>query len=55
VKLTDISPNGTGDDGAASNFDCVLEVVLRRGQVVRVAPNCQPQFLTAVVSMLDCV
>jgi hypothetical protein len=33
--------------------DFVLELVLKRGQILRVAPNCEPQFLGAVVSVLD--
>ncbi len=40
-------------DNPASVFDFVLEVVLKRGQIIRVAPNCEPQFLGAVVSTLD--
>ncbi|HEY9867580.1 MAG TPA: hypothetical protein V6D08_00110 [Candidatus Obscuribacterales bacterium] len=39
----------------ANVLDCVLEVVLMRGQVIRVRPNCHPQFLSAVVSALDYV
>jgi len=31
----------------------VLEVVLRGGQIVRVARDCQPQLLGAVVAMLN--
>src|SRR3984957_4573271 len=38
---------------ACTELDCVLEVVLRGGQIVRVARDCQPQLLGAVVAMLN--
>jgi hypothetical protein len=34
-------------------FNSVLELVLKQGQIIRVAPNCPPQFLGAVVATLE--
>lgn len=53
VHLVDVVAEDCSASGATGIFDCVLEVVLKRGQTVRVAPSCQPQFLSAVVSSLD--
>ena len=55
VQLLDDSGEDSREKNAAPNFACVLEIVLKRGQTVRVAPNCHPQFLHAVVSTLDLV
>jgi hypothetical protein len=35
-----------------SELDCVLEVVLRDGQIVRVGSDCHPQLLGAVLAIL---
>lgn len=53
VTLVDVSAETSGVKPTANVFDYVLEVVLKRGQIVRVGPNCQPHFLSAVVSTLD--
>lgn len=55
VRLVDVVAEGSRDTGntAASSFGCVLEVVLRCGRTIRVAANCEPLFLSAVVSTLD--
>lgn len=37
----------------ASEFNCVVELVLKRGETIRVAPHCPPQFLGAVVATLN--
>jgi hypothetical protein len=55
VTLIDGPTDRASDIGAAKSFDCALEIVLRRGQVVRVPSDCQMEFLNAVVSTLDCV
>jgi hypothetical protein len=55
VQLLDASIGDSREEDASANFACVLEIVLKRGQTVRVAPNCQPQFLHAVLSTLDLV
>ncbi|MGH9440131.1 MAG: IS66 family insertion sequence element accessory protein TnpA [Terriglobia bacterium] len=53
VRLVDVAAEAGRGADAARIFDCVLEVVLERGQIVRVASNCEPRFLSAVVSALD--
>lgn len=55
VRLVDVYAGDGRPPTVSTGFECVLEVVLNRGQVVRVAPNCRPQFLSAVVSALDYV
>jgi hypothetical protein len=37
----------------ANSFSSVLELVLKRGQIIRVASNCPPHFLGAVVATLE--
>ena len=53
VRLVDVVAEDGKENGAASVLDTVLEVVLKRGRIVRVTPGCEPQFLCAVVSALE--
>jgi len=41
------------EQNQAGRFNCVVELVLKRGQTIRVAPGCSPQFLGAIVETLD--
>ena len=52
VQLVDASTEGT-QQRPANIFNSVIELVLKRGQIIRVAPNCPPQFLSAVVATLE--
>jgi hypothetical protein len=52
VQLVGVDEDGT-KSGAASALECVLEVVLRSGQTIRVGHNCEPQFLREVVAILN--
>jgi hypothetical protein len=52
VRVVDVA--ASDDTHKASNVvDFVLELVLKGGQMIRVASNCEPQFLGAIVSALD--
>ncbi|MBZ5672382.1 MAG: hypothetical protein LAO04_22005 [Acidobacteriia bacterium] len=52
VRLVDAGI-GTIEPHPAHLFNSVLELVLKHGQIIRVAPNCPPQFLDAIVATLE--
>lgn len=51
VRLVDAGIGNTEQHSA--QFNSVLELVLKHGQTIRVAPNCPPQFLDAIVATLE--
>lgn len=52
VRLVDVDA-GDSSQNVTAYFDSVLEVVLKRGRIVRVTSSCEPQFLHAVVTTLE--
>ena len=52
VRLVDPAEEDR-EERSTFTFDCVLEIVLKRGQTIRVASSCEPRFLSAVVSALN--
>lgn len=54
VQLVDFSEEHSDSGRDVNGSCCVLEVVLRCGRVIRVSSGCQPNFLRAVVSAVEC-
>ena len=53
VELVGVAEeDARGGAASGSELDCVLEVVLRDGQIVRVGSDCHPQLLGAVLAIL---
>lgn len=52
VRLKDEAVGGDKNGEAATGSSYVLEVLLKHGHVIRVAANCEPRLLNAVVSAI---
>lgn len=54
VQLVGVAEeDAKGGAASGSELDCVLEIVLRDGQIVRVGGDCQPQLLGAALAILN--
>lgn len=54
VRLVEEAADDGGECRVPNDSPYVLEVVLDRGQVIRVAAHCEPQFLSAIISAINC-